>query len=222
LVKLKRREVLILAALWIVVGGLICGVTAWLLASRPAVQLGLGEPTATPSPAPTYTVQFVQVTARQLYPAAEALARAWEPDAQLAGVNASWPATAVDQVGNPTDWSYRFYSPARSRLYLVGVSSAGQAVGMEHLGRETSAPSVINLDKWKVDSSEAIAHWLDNGGGALLSQSANIEVTMQLGVEPEAGQTVWFVTGSGGSEGQGLALKVDAATGQTSVWQPLR
>jgi hypothetical protein len=81
---------------------------------------------------------------------------------------------------------------------------------------------VINLDQWKVDSSEAIAHWLDNGGGALLSQSANIEVTMQLGVEPAAGQMVWFVTGSGGDEGQGLALKVDAATGQTSVWQPLR
>jgi hypothetical protein len=220
LIKLKRREVLILAALWVVIGGVICGATVWLLTSRPAVQTALGEPTATPSPAPTYTVQFVKVTALQLYPAAEVAARAWEPDVQLAGVNASWPATAVDQVGNPTDWSYRFYSPARRRLYLVGVTSAGQAVGAEHFSQETSAPPVINLEKWKVDSSEAIAHWLDNGGGALLSQNADIEVTMQLGVEPTEGQTVWFVTGSSSAGGQGVALKVDAATGQTSIWQP--
>ena len=220
MIKLKRREVLILAALWVAVGGLICGATAWLLTSRPAAQIGLGEPAATPSPAPTYTVQFVKVTARQLYPAAEALARAWEPDTQLVGINASWPATAVDQVGNPTDWSYRFYSPSRSRLYLVGVSSSGQAVGAEHFRQETSAPPLINLEKWKLDSSEAIAHWLDNGGGALLSQNPDTEVTMQLGVDPAGSQTVWFVTGSGSADGQGLALKVDAVTGQTNVWQP--
>ena len=103
---------------------------------------------------------------------------------------------------------------------MVGVSSAGQAVGTEHFQQETSVPSLINLEKWKLDSSEAIAHWLDNGGGALLSQNPDIEVTMQLGIDPAGGQTVWFVTGSSSADGQGLALKVDAATGQTSVWQP--
>ena len=218
--KLKRRELFVLAALWVAVGSLICGVTVWFLVSRPAAPTAFGEVAATPTPVPTYTVPFVEVTARRLYPAAEALARAWEPDAQLAGANAGWSATGLDRLGDPTDWSFRFYSPSRSRLYFVGVSSNGQAAGAEHFKKETSPPPTINVEAWAVDSPEAIAHWLDNAGGALLGQNPAMEVSIQLGVDPASGRPVWIIAGFDSSGGQSLAVKVDATTGQVSSGQP--
>jgi hypothetical protein len=220
LLKLRRRDLFILAALWLVAASLILGLTVWFLVSRPAGQAAFGSPAATPTPAPTYTVPFVEVTARRLYPAAEALARAWEPDIQLAGASARWPAATVDRLGDPTDWSFRFYSPARNRLYLVAVSGNGQAVGAEHFQKEAAPPPAISLEAWTVDSPEALARWLDNGGGARLSGSASVEVTMQLGVDPASGKPAWTITGLDDGGGQPLALKVDAATGQVSAWQP--
>jgi hypothetical protein len=163
-------------------------------------------------------VPFAEITARRLYPAAEALARAWEPDVQLVGANASWPTTAINLVGNPTDWSFRFYSPARARLYLVGVSHDGQAAGVPHFQKETNSPPVINVGAWTVDSPEALARWLDYGGGALLGQNPGTDVTIQLGAEPGSGQPSWVITGFDTTGSQALAVKVDAATGQVSIF----
>jgi hypothetical protein len=214
---LRRRELLILIGLWLVVGGLLCGGLAWFLASRPAGQESLGPAVA---PAPTYTVQFQEVTARRLYPAAEALARAWEPDVQLVGAGASWSDTALNLVGNPTDWSFRFYSPARGRLYLASVSAGGQAAGAPHIQRENAPPPAIDLAVWTVDSPQALARWLDGGGGDLLGRSPGVEVTIQLGVDPGSGQAVWVVSGLDSATGQPLAIKVNAATGRVSPGQP--
>jgi hypothetical protein len=165
-------------------------------------------------------VEFVEVTARRFYPAAEALARAWEPDAQLVGANASWSATAVNLVGNPTDWSFRFYSPARQRLYLAGVERDGQAIGVPHFRKETSPPRTINPEAWVVDSPQALARWLDNGGAEWLGRNPGADVTIQLSVDTASGGPTWIINGVGGSEGAPPALKVDAATGQASSWQP--
>jgi hypothetical protein len=220
LLKLKRRDLFILIGFWVLAAALILGLTVWFLTSRPAGQSAFGEAAATPTPVPTYTVEFVEATARQLYPAAEALARSWEPDVQLVGVNASWSATSTDLVGNPTDWSFRFYSPARNRLYLVGVSSTGQAVGAAHFQKEATPPLGIDLEVWTVDSPEALARWLDNGGGAMLGQDPAADVTIQLGIDPASGQLAWIVTGFGSSNGQSLVLKVDATKGQVSSLKP--
>jgi hypothetical protein len=220
LLKLSRRDLLILIGFWVLAAALVLGLTVWFLTSRPAGQSTFGEAAATPTPAPTYTVEFVEVTARQLYPAAEALARSWEPDVQLVGVNASWSATSADLVGNPTDWSFRFYSPARNRLYLVGVSGDGQAAGAAHFQKETTPPLAIDLEAWAVDSPEALARWLDHGGGALLGQNPGADVTIQLGIDPASGRLTWIVTGFDSSNSQSLALKVDAAKGQVSGLEP--
>ncbi len=218
--RLRSRDLIILIGLWLVAASLICGLAVWFLVSRPVEQAHFGEAAAKPSPVPTYTVQFVKVTARQLYPTAEALARSWEPDAQLVGVNASWLDTAVNLVGDTTDWSFRFYSPSRQRLYLVGIGGDGQAVGAPHFQKEITPPSTVNLEAWAIDSPEALARWLDNGGGELLGRSPGADVTIQLGVGPVDGQLTWVVTGFDAATSQSLALKVDAANGQVSVLGP--
>jgi len=217
---LSRRDVLVLIVLWTAAAALLCGLLVWFLVLRPGSPVEPGQIASTPGPAPTYTVEFVQVTARSLYPAAEALARAWEPDAYLVGANAVWSATALNLIGNPTDWSFRFYSPARQRLYLVGVSSDGQALGAPHFQKESSPPPAINPEAWVIDSPEALARWLDHGGGQLLGGKPGMDVTMQLGLERAAGRPIWIITGFGAGVEAPLALKVDASSGQVSPYQP--
>lgn len=223
MLKLSRREWFFLISVWVVIASLMCGLVVWFLVLRPGSQADLAgaavESAAAPTAAPTYTVAFVEASARRLYPAAEALARAWETDAQLVGADAGWSATAVNLVGNPTDWAFRFYSPSRQRMYLVGVGRDGQAAGVPHFQKEPSPPPVINLETWTVDSPEALARWLDNGGGALLGQNPGIDVTMRLGVDPASGGATWIITAFD-ANGQPSALKIDAATGQVSPWQP--
>jgi hypothetical protein len=220
LLRLKRREVLILIGLWLVVAALLSGGVVWFLVSRPAGQPSFGEAAPAPSPAPTYTVQFVEVTALRLYPAAEALARTWAPDVQLVGANAEWSTTAVNLIGKPTDWSFRFYSPSLNRLYLVGVGSDGQAAGAPHFRKEDRPPATIKPEEWTVDSPAALAGWLDHGGGDLLGRSPGVSVSIQLGVDPDSGQAIWIVSAFEADSDQPVASKIDAATGQVAAWQP--
>jgi hypothetical protein len=165
-------------------------------------------------------VQFVEVTARRLYPAAEALARAWAPDAQLVGANAEWSTTAVNLIGKPTDWSFRFYSPSLNRLYLVGVTSDGQAAGAPHFRKEDRPPATIQPEEWSIDSPEALAGWLDHGGGDLLGRSPGVSVSIQLGVDPASGGATWIVSAFEADSDQPVAFKIDAVTGQVAAWQP--
>jgi hypothetical protein len=222
LLRLKRREVLILIGLWLVVAALLSGGVVWFLLSRPAgpASFADGGAAPAPNPAPTYTVQFVDVTARRLYPAAEALARAWAPDAQLVGANAEWSTTAVNLIGKPTDWSFRFYSPSLNRLYLVGVASDGQAAGAPHFRKEDRPPATIQPEQWSVDSPAALAGWLDHGGGDLLGRSPGVNVSIQLGVDPASGGATWIVSAFEADSDQPVAFKIDAATGQVAAWQP--
>jgi hypothetical protein len=212
--KLKRRDLAILFAAWLVVAVAI--VTALILL-RPFGELSRpGQPALAPTVAPTYTVEYVQVTARSLYPQAEAAARQWQTDVQLAGVTTSWSQTAVNLVGNPTTWMFRFYSPSQKRLYLVSVTPDGQVTGMPHFQTQTSPPAMIDVEAWQIDAPDALAAWLDNGGGSFLGQHPGIEVLAQLSAdETRGGQPVWTVVGLGDAPDEYWVVLVDANTGQS-------
>jgi hypothetical protein len=212
--RLNRRDLAILLAAWLVVAVAI--VTALLLL-RPFGELSRpGQPALAPTVAPTYTVEYVQVTARSLYPQAEAAARQWQTDVQLAGVTTSWPQTAVNLVGDPTTWMFRFYSPSQKRLYLVSVTPDGQVTGMPHFQTQASPPAMIDVEAWQIDAPDALAAWLDNGGGSFLGQHPGIEVLAQLSAdETREGQPVWTVVGLGDAPDEYWVVLVDANTGQS-------
>ena len=134
--RLRRRDILLLFVAWVFVAVALV-VTLMVLRSR-----SLG-PAGTPRPAATYTVTFTQVTARGLYPTAEALALAWQPDAQLVSLTTTWRKTAVNLVGQPTTWVFRFYSPSWRHYYFVTVEPDGQAWGVEHARQVDLPPPVI-------------------------------------------------------------------------------
>ena len=204
--RLRARDILLLLAGWALVAAVLA-VLFVVFRSR-----GLG-PAGTPTPAPTYTVAFTQVTARSLYPVAEGLARAWQPDAQLASLSATWPNTAVNLVGRPTEWNYRFYSPVGLRYYLVTVAPGGQAQGIEHARPVDLPPPLVPVESWGVDSVEALSTWLDYGGGAMLSAKPGIEVSAQLSVPGQGGQPVWAVVGYDTLYNDYLTVVIDAGNG---------
>jgi hypothetical protein len=204
---MRARDILLLFVGWVFVAVVLI---ALVLVFRSRIS----EPTGGPKPAPTYTVVYTQVTARSLHPTAEGLARAWQPDAQLVSLTATWRGTAVNLVGQPTEWVYRFYSPSQRHYYFVTVTPDGQVQGIEHARKVDLTPPVVPVEAWSVDSVEALATWLDYGGGAMLGARPGIEVSAQLNVPTEGGEPTWAVVGFDTVSNDYLTVMIHADSGQ--------
>jgi hypothetical protein len=205
--KLRVRDVLVLVVGWLFVAVLL---VVLVLAFRSRVS----EPAGVPEPVPTYTVVFTQVTALSLYPNAEGLARAWQSGAQLVSVTATWRNTAINLVGQPTEWVFRFYSPSARRYYFVTVQPDGQMLGIEHARQVDLAPPSFPIEAWRINSVEALATWLDYSGGDMLGAKPGIEVSAQLNVPTEGDDPVWTVVGYDTQSNDYLTVVVHATSGE--------
>lgn len=205
--KLRARDILLVLVAWVFVAIVLA---AMFVGFRSRSSQAVGAP----RPVPTYTVTFAQVTARSLYPAAEALALAWQPDAQLVSLTATWRDTAVNLVGQPTEWVFRFYSPSGRHYYFAAVKPDGQAWGVEHARQVDLAPPVLPAGAWHVDSVEALTTWLDYGGGAMLGDKPGIEVSAQLNVPGEGGDPIWAVVGYDTLYNDYLTVMIHADSGE--------
>jgi hypothetical protein len=206
--RLRRRDILLLLVGWVFVAVVLVTLVVVLRSQGSAPAGGV------PGPVPTYTVVFTQVTARGLYPAAEGAALAWQPDAQLVSLTATWRGTAVDQVGAPVEWVFRFYSPSRRLYYFVTVMPDGQVQSIEHARQVDLPPPVIPVEAWRLDSAEALATWLDHGGGAMLGARPGIEVSAQLNVPTPGGDPTWAVVGFDVGSDDFLTVMIHADSGE--------
>ena len=154
-------------------------------------------PGVSSGPQPTHTVEYVQITALNQYAPAEARALAWAADAQLVSANANWPGVINEQqIGQPGEWTYRFYSPGKERLYIVKVSAEGKVRGIEHVVKITLPPPILGTGNWVVDSPTALAIWLDYGGAELVRRNPGLEVLIQLRHLTGYDNPVWAVIGT--------------------------
>jgi hypothetical protein len=195
--RLRRREIMWLLGLTM----LACTslITVGLLIVRfqsgPASQTGDSAPNLI-RPTPVHTVSFVEVTGLSRYQTAQKEGLAWAEDAQLVAASASWPdVTALDQVGQPVEWSYRFYSARKERLFIVRVAPDNQVTRLEHAVKVTVPPAALDADRWLVDSPTALALWLDFGGADLLRRNPGLEVLIQLRRLKNYDGPVWMVVG---------------------------
>jgi hypothetical protein len=211
---MRRRDLVILLVAWAVVAiGLFAAVILLLRGPRGIQAI----PTGVQTVVPTYTVEYVEVTARQLYQLAEADAKGWQPDVEPAGASAVWPQTAVNLVGNPVEWQFRFYSPSRNYLYFVSVTPDGQVRGDPHFRSESRPPATFSVEDWQVDSVQAVAGWLDSGGGGFLGQNPGVQVVAQLGLDPASERLTWSVAGLNDTGEKYWVATIDATGGQVSV-----
>lgn len=193
--------------------------------SAPAAVAMPGPATAAaaiPRPQPTYTVVYQEYTGLGQFTPARSQALSWASDAQLVAATASWSGvTSLDQVGAPGQWTYRFYSPAKQRLYIVKVEPDGRAQGVEHRTPVTLPPPVLAADTWTIDSPAALAIWLDYGGAELLRRNPGLEVLVQLRSFKDFPAPVWMIVGSDRRTQDTLVVVVDAAQGAVVSLRPL-
>jgi hypothetical protein len=214
--KLKRRDVIILLAGWLFACLAILGFL-YLYVQRQSAGGPLPGDVARPSlePQATYTVEYTSHTARELFAAARDRAAAWQADAQPVAVTATWNKTAVNLVGQPTIWTFRFYSPGLSRYYFVTVQADGQADGISHGERVRKAPRLLALDRWAVDSPQAINLWLNHGGSQMLLSTPGIQVVAQLSMPNTPGQVpTWTVAAYDSRDDRYHTVFINAQSGQ--------
>jgi hypothetical protein len=178
-------------------------------------------PAAVPGPQPTHTVMFEQVTGLNQFVAAKTAAQSWAADAELVSANAAWPKIVGQaQVGEPTLWTYRFYSPAKNRLFFVNVDPDGQVQTIEHIAPVTLPPRVIPADSWAIDSSAALALWLDNGGATILGNNPGLEMLIQLRSSSDGATPVWLVVGLNTQTEAMHTVIIDASQGIVTATEP--
>ena len=210
--RLNRRDMLLLVGIWGCVALLLVGAIV-ALRSTQGVPPPAGAPTATPRPVPIYTPVAAEQTARKQYALAEAAAVGWRADARLVSCRGSWEQTAINLVGRPVDWMYRFYSPQSKRLYFVVVTPDGRLTTLQHVRQINQPPPVVPVDGWQLDSPAALADWLNAGGGPFLGSHPGGTVTAQLSVRSQGAQPEWTVVGYDSKTDETLAATVEAVSG---------
>ena len=190
---LSRRDILLILGFWLVscvlLGLIFYYVTILIQPPPPLVQERVYIPQA------TFTVQHTQNTAKSMQQAIDAQIALWQTDAQLYSIAATWDKTDLGLVGQPTAWTYRFYSPGQKRLYFVTANPDGEVTGTSHSERVYNAPNPIPIENWQVDSSEAINMWLNYGGATMLTAIPGIQVVTQLQVRTPGAPLTWTVSG---------------------------
>ena len=151
------------------------------------------------------------------YPLAQEKATRWRQDAQLVSCRAAWNHTAINLLGKPIEWNYRFYSAQATLLYFVTVTHDGTGMATQHLRPVSQPPPILSIEALQVDSPAALANWLNAGGGQFLGSRPGIDVVAQLSVRSADADPEWTVVGHDRSTEDYFSVAVQARTGDTAV-----
>lgn len=213
--RLRRRDLIVLTGLLFFASVVVAAVVLLILSSQPAGLQISSQPAGAPRVEPVHTVTFTQVTGLTQFNQAQPAGQAWAADAQLVGVSAVWRNVySVGQVGEPTEWSYRFFSPSRARLFVVKIGPDYQLLTFEHVARISPTPPTLAPDEWLIDSPAALAIWLDYGGAELLRRNPGSEVLAQLRTINNHAGPVWLVVGLDNRTQASHTVIIDAIEGE--------
>jgi hypothetical protein len=194
--KIRRRDIILLIGLTAFACFSLITV-GLLILSYSSTEVEATAPANQPRPIPTHVIPYTQVTGLGQFKPAQAEALAWAEDAQLVSASANWPGvTAIEQVGQPGSWTYRFYSPSKQRLFISRVTPDNQVHSIEHVAPITLPPQTLDTGSWLIDSPAALGYWLDLGGAEMLRTNPGLELLIQLRSAGSQPQPVWMVVGS--------------------------
>jgi len=211
---LRRSDIILILGFW-VVGCALLGTVGYFI-----LYPGIFTPQPAPAPAEaiivpqaTVTVTFSQVTAKTMQAATQAKLAQWATDAQLFAIAATWENATLTSVGEPTYWTYRYYSPGQKRFFFITVNPDGSVMGTTHGARIYNAPESLSPEQWRVDSVEAVNIWLNYGGEAMISALPRIQVVAQLQVSEPGAPLRWTVAGYDENTKMYHTVFIDAQTG---------
>lgn len=184
---MTRRQWLILGSLTLVTVALFVALIYVLLIAPPGTSVPVSPRQK------TYAVPVAAVTARSAFALAQEAALKWREDAYLTSVSASWPRATVEAFRQPVPWTCQFYSPSAGKVNIISVEGEEARPF-----RQSYAPyrlSAITLEAWPVDSPQALAGWLNAGGGRFLRTHTLVDVHAALRYDKKVDRVVWYVTG---------------------------
>lgn len=164
---------------------------------------------------PAPTSMFEGNTAKVAYAQAQNQAKAWQPDAQLLNVSATWPHGANEQElrEGATTWAFTFYSPTGNQIAVFSVID--EAVNLVSEGEYSQQAPLLDVTGWNIDSHEVVEKILTEGGAQFLNDSGVTSLTMMLNMEDldGNGRIVWEAILLGLQSGQALSVHLDATSG---------
>ena len=162
----------------------------------------------------TYLDPGVQrVSARQAYAQAQTLAQKWQADAQLVGARASFRQEKPGVIGGGQTWSFQFFSPSTSQLYLLSVQGE-QAQAESAVERRVHAEvTSVEVAQWQVDSEEALLFFLSHGGEEFLRKHPEAAINLQLVPPKKDGGLIWLASGVSQAGRAVFFVQIDAQTG---------
>ena len=212
--RLRRRDIILLTGLSTFACFVVMIVALLILRYQPVDSASSAEFKTVPTVLPVHTVTFTQVTGLTQFQPAWSASQDWAADAQLISASANWPGVLSEgQIGEPVQWSYRFYSPSLKRLFIVKVEPDNQLTSVEHVEKITLPPPALDPDSWLIDSPAALAIWLDYGGAELLRRNPGLELLVQLRTIKNYPGPVWMVIGLDKRTQDIFVVVIDAAEG---------
>jgi len=147
------------------------------------------------------------VSARQAHARVVAWAQEWLPDATVVRINTTHHRVPQADGG----WTFQVYSAERAALAAVRVQDQEVSVL-----RETAAlypQHELPADDWRLDSSEAIQLWWENGGKAAWERTDAEAVSLRLGLN-DAGTLTWQITVTWTQSDRLGFWEIDAGSGE--------
>ena len=117
----------------------------------------------------------------------------------------------MDDLSQPVDWTFQFYSPGTHQLYVVSVGEE-QVLPVTGMLSPYELP-VVSMDDWRVDSHRALSTWLSHGGAAFLKGYSIVDVSARLR-HSQDGPLEWSVVGVVRDSQTVYLVRVDATSGQ--------
>lgn len=209
---IRRRDIVLLVGLFSLAGVII--ITIGLLILRDAGQQTL-EPVAVDEALLNYQIAHTETTGLHQFQLAQQVALQWANDAALIFASASWSqVTAIEQVGQPGEWVYHFYSPQKARKLFVTVQPDNTVQTIQHAIQVTLPPVTVPTENWVIDSPDALATWLSNGGDQMVFNNPNLELIAQLRNVRGSGRPIWMVVGLDRQSGTTHSILIEAKGGK--------
>ncbi len=209
--KLRRSDIILILGFWLI-GLALLGIVFYLAWQQ--------RTPATPIqnlyfvPQATHTMVHIGQTAKTEMQAALVKAQAWHEDAQLVSVTSSWNQVTLHELGQPSRWRYRFYSPSQKRFFFVTVNPDQSLFGLSHAERLRNAAPPEPIVVWELDSLTALNIWVNHGGAIMLNHLSDLQVVAQLQDQNEDNPLTWTVAGYEPTTKHYHTVVVDALTGE--------
>lgn len=187
---------------------LVMGLLLWL---RPGI--GTAPPLPTVDAPVAATPSLVRNTALLAFSSAQAEAQAWQPDAQLVQASATWTQGAgrEDLLSGRATWDFTFISPSADATAVFSViEDEPQLIAENDLQRDVA---VQDVSGWRLDSPDAIARVMEEGGEAFLRGAGTTTMKASLDTARHPDKIEWFISLISKYSGNSFTARIDATSG---------